>query len=92
MALDREGDLSPRDIVLDGDPAPLKRDTATALIGPYVLWAKGWMAQDAIWYGGRPRPRQHCIRRGPSSARKGQSSPPSFRPMSIVAMVDHLSY
>jgi len=44
MPLDREVDLSPRDIVLDGDPAPLKRYT---VFGPYVLWPKGWMAQDA---------------------------------------------
>jgi len=34
----------------------------------------------------------HCIRRGPSSAQKGHSSPPSFRPMSVVATVAHLSY
>jgi len=27
-----------------------------------VLWPNGWMDQDAIWYAGRPRPRQHCVR------------------------------
>jgi len=32
-----------------------------------VLWPNGWMDQDATWYGGRPRLRQHCVRRGPSS-------------------------
>jgi len=26
-----------------------------------VLWLNGWMDQDASWYGGRPRPRRHCI-------------------------------
>jgi len=26
--------------------------------------------QDAIWYEGRPRPRPHCIRWGPSSPQK----------------------
>ena len=41
-----------------------------------VLWPNGWMDQDATWYGGRPRPRRHCVRWGPS--------PTQFRPMSIV--------
>jgi len=30
--------------------------------GPCLLWPNGWVNQDAIWYGGRPRPRPHCIR------------------------------
>ena len=51
------------------------------------------MDEDATWYGSRPRRRPHCIRRVPSAPRKGQSSTsPSFRPMSIVATVAHLSY
>jgi len=49
------------------------------------------MDEDATWYGSRPRHRPHC-RRVPSAARKGHSTPPSFRPMSIVATVAHLSY
>jgi len=32
-----------------------------------VLWPNGWMDQDATWYGGRPRPRPHCVRWGLSS-------------------------
>jgi len=28
------------------------------------------MNQDATWYGGRPRPRRHCVRWGPSSPPK----------------------
>jgi len=28
------------------------------------------MDQDATWYGGRPRPRRHCVRWGPSSPPK----------------------
>jgi len=44
------------------------------------------MDQDATWYGGRPRPRRHCIRWGPGFPHiKGHSSAPPFRPMSIVA-------
>jgi len=30
------------------------------------LWPNGWMDQDTTWYGGRPRPRPHCVRRGPT--------------------------
>jgi len=51
-----------------------------------VLWPNGWMDRDATWYGGRRRPRRHCIRLRPSSLYgKGQSSHPTFRSMSIVA-------
>ena len=63
-------------------PSP-KRGTAHNF-GPCLLWPNGWIDQDATWYGGRPRPRPHCVRWGPSSLpKKGQS--PNFRPMSIVA-------
>jgi len=41
-----------------------------------VLWSNGWMDQDATWYGGRSRPRPHCVRLWPSSSpKKGHSSP-----------------
>jgi len=49
--------------------------------GVGVLWPNGWIDQDAIWYGCRPRPRRHCIRWGPSpSPKKWHSSPPLFGP------------
>jgi len=33
-----------------------------------VLWLNGWTDEDAAtWYGGRPRPRRHCVRWGPIS-------------------------
>jgi len=51
-----------------------KRGTAP-VFGSRLLWPKGWMDEDATWYGSRPRPRSHCIRQGPSSSRKGRSSP-----------------
>jgi len=39
------------------------------------------MDQDTTWYGGRPRPRRHCVRWGPSSPpRKGHSSFMWFQP------------
>jgi len=80
-----------RDIVLDVDPAtPDKRHTHShPVFGPYLLWPNGWMDEEAAWYGSRPRLRTHCTRRGPSE--RGIASP-SFRPMSIVATVAHLSY
>ena len=45
--------------------------------GPCQLWPNGWMDQDATWYGGRPRPKPHCIRRGRGSPRKGHRLRPS---------------
>jgi len=81
--------LSPEHIVFNGDPAPQKKKGAQQppIFGPCLFWPNGWMDQDGTWYGGRPRPRRHCVRWGPSSPppRKGHSSPPSFRSMSIVA-------
>jgi len=41
------------------------------------------MNQDATWYGGRPRPRRHGVRWGPSLPERGTRAPPLFR-MSIV--------
>jgi len=41
-----------------------------------ALWSNGWKDQDATWYGGRPRPRRHCVRQGPSYPhRKGHNNP-----------------
>jgi len=68
MPLGREVGLGPSDIALDGDPAPLpKRGQSPPILGPCLLWQNGWMHQDGTWHGGRPRPRPHCIRWGPSS-------------------------
>jgi len=53
------------------------------LFGPCLLWPNGCMHQDTAWYGGRPQPRRHCLRWGPSSPTlKGHS--PNFRLMSVV--------
>jgi len=58
MALGMEVGLGPGHIVLDGKaapaPPPKKRCTVPCLL---------WMNQDATWYGDRPRPRRHCVRR-----------------------------
>jgi len=59
---------------------------------PTLLWPNGWMDEDATWYGSRPRRRPHCIKGFPALRERGTTPPPSFRPMSIVATVAHLSY
>jgi len=43
------------------------------------------MDQDETWHGGRPRPRRHCVRWGPSSPFPKGAQPPKFRSTSIVA-------
>jgi len=90
MPLGMEVSLGPDHIVLDGDtavrPPPKNRGRSPLIFGPYLLWPKGWMDQDATWYGDRPRPRPHCVRRG-SSCLHGlgySSSSPTFRPMSMA--------
>jgi len=55
MKLGTEVGLGPRHTVLDGDRAP-------PIFGPYPLLPNGWMHKAGTWYGGRPRPRRHCIR------------------------------
>jgi len=66
MALDTEVGLGPGHIVLDGNPAPLPQKGAAQFFSPFLLWPNGWMHQGATWYGGRPQPRRHCVRWGPS--------------------------
>jgi len=34
-----------------------------------------WMDQDSTWYGGRPRPRRHCVRWGSISPRNYTAGP-----------------
>ena len=40
------------------------------------LWPNGWMDQDKTWQVGRPRPRPHCVRWGPSSPGTEAQQPP----------------
>ena len=62
--------LSPVDFMLDGDPAPLSIRGGAPNFRP--------MSVVATWYGGRPQPRRHCVRWGPSSPlpEKGHSPDP----------------
>ena len=48
-----------------------------------ILWPNCWMYQDATWYGGRPRPKPHCVRwRSSYPPLKWAQYTPTFRPMS----------
>ena len=87
MPLGRKVGLGPGHIVLDGDLAPLPPKWGTApIFGPCLLCPNGWMDQDATWdYRGRPRPRRHYVRWGPSCPSQKGGRAPSFWPMSIVA-------
>jgi len=95
MPLATDVGLGLRDIVFDlTQLSPEKGHTHPTQFLAHVYCGQmaGWMkSEDAAWYGSRPRPRPHCTRRGPSSRKTGTAAP-SFRPMSIVATVTHLSY
>jgi len=66
--------LSPGDFVLVGEPYPSPKRGQGPQFSARLLWRNGWMDQGATWYGGRPQPRRHCVRWGPSSpSLKGHS-------------------
>jgi len=69
--------LDPGDFVFDGDQ-PTRYPQKKGTPNPTQFLAQvycGQTAEDATWYGSRARPRPQCIRWGPSSPRKGHSSP-----------------
>jgi len=76
MPLGTEVGLSLRDVVFDVDPAtPEKREHPPhPIFGPCLLWPNGWMDEDAVWYGSRPRPRPHSIRPDSSSRKRGTAA------------------
>jgi len=70
--------LGPGDFVFDGihlPPEKEKKGTPPPNFGLCLLWPNGWMDEDATWYRRRPRPKPHCVRRGPSSPAKGAQQP-----------------
>ena len=77
MPLRTEVGLGPNDIVLHGDPGPHKKGTAPRF-SAHVLWPNGCMYQDTTWYGGRPQPKRHCVRWGPSFRPLKGNAPPQF--------------
>jgi len=84
MPLGMEVGLGPGDCVRWGHSYPQEKGhthSTQFLAHVYCGQTAGWMKiEDATWYGSRPRPRPHCIRRGPSSPQKGHSIPPLFGP------------
>jgi len=62
MPLGTEVGLGPGDIALHGDPAPCQKGHSPPMFGPCLLWPNSCMYQDTTRYGGRPQPRQHCVR------------------------------
>jgi len=77
MSLGMEVGLSPRNFVLDGDPAP-RPNPEPPIFGPCLLRPDGCMDQDATWYGGRPRPRRFCVRWGTQLPPKKEGGAPSL--------------
>jgi len=72
--------LSPGTL-LYGEPAPPQKvgGAPSPILGPCLLWPNGWMDQGSTWHGGRPLPRRHCVRWGPSSPlQKGGRAHPRF--------------
>jgi len=68
MSLGMELGLGLGDFVLDRDPAaPSSKRGAEPLpiFGPCLLWSNCWMDEAGAWHGGRPQPRQLCVRWGP---------------------------
>jgi len=82
MPLGMEVGLSPGNFMLDGTQLPLpKQGTEPPIFGQRLLWPNGCIGQDVTWYGGRPRPRQLCVRWGPSyPQKKGIPTPCLLRP------------
>jgi len=63
----------------------------SSLVCNGVLWPNGWTDQDATWYGGRPWPRSHCVRLGPSSPTEKGTAVAHFSAHCFACTVAHLS-
>jgi len=93
MPLGTEVGFGLRDIVFDVDPAtPEKGHTHPTQFLAHVYCGQmaGWMKtplSTEVDLG-----RGHIVLDGVPASAKGAQQPPSFRPMSIVATVAHLSY
>jgi len=63
-----------------GTQLPFPKGVQPPNFQPCLWCPNGWMNQDAAWYGGRPRPRPHCVRWGASSPSPNGAQPPIFGP------------
>ena len=80
IPLGTEVGITPGDTALDGDAAPPLKGAQPPIFGGCLLWPNGWMDEDATCYGGRPRPRRHCVRWEPSSPPPQRGTRPVFGP------------
>ena len=87
MPLGTEVNLVLDAVVLDGVAAPPKRCTAPSFRFMSIV-ANGWMDEDVTWYGSIDLSQGHIV----LDEDQQHNSAASFRPMSIVATVAHLSY
>ena len=78
MPLGMEVGLGPDHIVLDGDLTPLQKRGKAPNFRSMPVVAIGWMDQDVTWYRGRPHPRRHCVRWGPSSPTVRDTAAPNI--------------
>jgi len=94
MPLGTEVGLSSGDFVFDGDPATTRKiGTHTPpIFGRCLLWPKGWMDEDMPLATEVNLGRGHILLNRVPALRERGIAATSFRPMSIVAMVAHLSY
>jgi len=97
MPLGMEVGLGPGDFVFDGDPAPPSQKgraqpPSQFLDHVYCGQTAGWMKMPFGTEVDLDSGHTVHVRRGPSSPVKRAQQPPSFRPMSVVATVAHLSY
>jgi len=67
-------------IVVDGTqlPSPKRGQSPPPIFGRSLLLPNGWIHKDATCYGGRPQPRQLCVRWRPSPLPQKGRSPSQF--------------
>jgi len=91
MPLGTEVGLVTGDVVLDGEPAPPQRGTAPSF-RPMSIVAKRVDGSRRHLVRTYILARATLLEGRQLLPAKGAQHPPPFRPMSIVAMVAHLSY
>jgi len=74
MLLGTEVNLGPRDIVLDGDPAPPK-GAQPPIFGPCLLWSNGWMINIPLGMGAGLSPCNIVLDGDPTSPKRGSAPP-----------------
>jgi len=93
IQLGMEVGVNPGDFVLDGNPAPYTKRGRSPQFSAHVYCGQtaGWIEMPLGTEVG-VGPGDIVLDGDPAPPQKGHSSPPSFRSMSLVATVAHLSY